>query len=645
MPRARVFVKATFVSTKAAKTPSVVIERPDDISELVGDICCKGYDLLKYRLAEIVKDTTNSFWFQKDETYLYTFDESSLPNGGIYGMKERRSEDSDLAAKLTASKLIPLKCARDFDRNVTSAATVKYRLGGRRKVRKPEHYTVELCVVLIREKRKKVAPVSSIVCPSTATLSSRTGGQKRKSPPPAFTFQAKKVCITLFAPIETEKKKTGVRTGVPPGKTSKELMFDLGTFIVGGVDDDSDDSSPSLDDADDNGDERFDDTLTLSFFCKELMVLAMNGFPEEYSILKKSLGRRCKLFVQKQWNLSSWLEVPNTEVFIRLLKEQMCTKSRVTDNTVHIRFSFGRAKAGLEFVTEEDFHGYCCADFGEGIHFSQSEVPASPIVRQVGAVKRDECWNKPARVADLVAGLYKNEKGKLYHGFLKEHGNSFFKIISADLSIRKDTSAFLPFLNDPTKPITNEFIDNSLLPIFIRSHINDIVGNPMPETKKYPPTNETMMVMPPTLCEWKATQLQTVHLQQLQHVTPPYHHLSHNTIPSSSLLPNNIDDVNGEITALTFRASWDDDLEVSVIIEDTLSSNSTMAIVMEHGDVFDDLCVRADTISSYKFVVAKKNGGKLTFKWKKFMNVTVNTLIRISNIDDDYVITLKDSNN
>ena len=137
MPQARVFVKATFVLTKAAKAPSLMIERPDDISELVGEICCKGYDLLKYRLAEIVKNTDNKLWFQKDHVYNYTFDKSLLPNGGIYGMKERRGEDSDLTSKLTASKLIPLKRARDFDRNVTSVAAVKYWLGGWRKVRKP----------------------------------------------------------------------------------------------------------------------------------------------------------------------------------------------------------------------------------------------------------------------------------------------------------------------------------------------------------------------------------------------------------------------------------------------------------------------------------------------------------------------------
>ena len=86
---------------------------------------------------------------------------------------------------------------------------------------------------------------------------------------------------------------------MPPGKTSKEIMFDLRPFIVGAIDDDSDGSGLLLDDEDGNVDERFDDKLTLSFFQKELMVLALNEFPEEYALVKKSLGRRCKLFVQK----------------------------------------------------------------------------------------------------------------------------------------------------------------------------------------------------------------------------------------------------------------------------------------------------------------------------------------------------------
>ena len=74
MPRARVFVKATFVSTKAGKAPSVFIKRPDNISDLIGDIDIKGYNLLQSRIADIVHNVENDFWFQKDKQYDYRFD-------------------------------------------------------------------------------------------------------------------------------------------------------------------------------------------------------------------------------------------------------------------------------------------------------------------------------------------------------------------------------------------------------------------------------------------------------------------------------------------------------------------------------------------------------------------------------------------
>ena len=405
MPRACVLVKVTFVPTKAGKTPSVFVERPDDISELVGEICCKGYDLLKYRLAEIVKDKNNKLWFQKDEGHTYTFDEPSLPNGGIYGLKERCSKDSDLTAKLTASKLVPVKSPNDFERNVILSAAVKYRRGGRRKVRKPDEYTLELCVVLIRERVVKIAeaksagsaPATSIVCNSGAST-------KRKSPPPPFTFPASSLLVSLYAPIETMVKRTAAKTGVPSGKTIKELRYNLSPYIIGGGNDDaSDDSRPSLSgEPDETDDQDFIDTFTLSLFRKDLMVIAMDKFPEEYTLQKKVLGPKCKLFMHKQWNTSSWMEIPSTEMFLRTLREQMDIRSRVHNNALYIRFSFGKAKAGQEFKDEREVHDYTCQDFGTGMQYSQNEIPASPYIRQVGAVKRDKCWNKLARIAELV---------------------------------------------------------------------------------------------------------------------------------------------------------------------------------------------------------------------------------------------------
>ena len=57
-------------------------------------------------------------------------------------MKESSHDDSDPTLELTTSMLIPIKYARDFDKNVTLITEMEYRLGGRQKIRKLEEYTV-----------------------------------------------------------------------------------------------------------------------------------------------------------------------------------------------------------------------------------------------------------------------------------------------------------------------------------------------------------------------------------------------------------------------------------------------------------------------------------------------------------------------
>ena len=104
-------------------------------------------------------------------------------------------------------------------------------------------------------------------------------------------------------------------TGVPTGKIVSELSFDLSPYIIGGKD--ASDSDDSLDSMVTNtiSDEEFISTFTLSRFRKDVMVMAVQSFPEEYGLDKKSVGPKCKLFIQKQWNLSSWTELPSTESF------------------------------------------------------------------------------------------------------------------------------------------------------------------------------------------------------------------------------------------------------------------------------------------------------------------------------------------
>ena len=103
----------------------------------------------------------------------------------------------------------------------------------------------DLCVLLVKEKIKKVVPTTAITFDgnkdddetftTSLTGSTEKNASKRKRKAPShFTFKADKLSISLFAPIETQHKKNSTTTGVPHGKTNKELFYDLRKFIIGG---------------------------------------------------------------------------------------------------------------------------------------------------------------------------------------------------------------------------------------------------------------------------------------------------------------------------------------------------------------------------------------------------------------------------
>ena len=199
---------------------------------------------------------------------------------------------------------------------------------------------------------------------------------------------------------------------------------------------------------------------------------------------------------------------------------------------------------------------------------------------------------------------------------------------------------FLSCLNDPTNhPVDDETIDKNLLSVFMRSHSNDTPGAPSPQTSKFPPTNLLMMEIPPTFREWKQSQQEQ---SQGYHITPPpFLHRQQLQTSSSSVGVINDKGDGGDIVVVTFMAQWDDELETSVIINDTLSSASTIEMAMHDGDVYADLGVSADAVQDYKFIIKKNGEGKMTFNWAKIKKVTVDTLMRFNNVDTDYVITLK----
>ena len=58
---------------------------------------------------------------------------------------------------------------------------------------------------------------------------------------------------------------------------------------------------------------------------------------------------------------------------------------------------------------------------------------------------------------------------------------------------------------------------------------------------------------------------------------------------------------------------------------------------MAEGDIFDDLDVNKIVF------IQKMNGKRLTLKWSKFKKLIMDILIRINNIDPDYIEILKRS--
>ena len=107
---------------------------------------------------------------------------------------------------------------------------------------------------------------------------------------------------------------------------------------------------------------------------------------------------------------------------------------------------------------------------------------------------------------------------------------------------------------------------------------------------------------------------------------------------------NNVD----EIVILSFQNECDGN-EISVAIEAPLSINSTIAAVMEEGGVYNEFGNHYNNVMTTptglnsnstcaKFRIKKQNGLFYTFPCDKLQLMTVGSVIRYKNIDDDYLI-------
>ena len=82
----------------------------------------------------------------------------------------------------------------------------------------------------------------------------------------------------------------------------KNISYNLARVISGG----SEDNILLADEDDEVVDKDFTDFSTLSVFRRGLIILAVDQFVDAYGVERKSLGQKCKLFLQNLWNTLAW---------------------------------------------------------------------------------------------------------------------------------------------------------------------------------------------------------------------------------------------------------------------------------------------------------------------------------------------------
>ena len=60
---------------------------------------------------------------------------------------------------------------------------------------------------------------------------------------------------------------------------------------------------------------------------------------------------------------------------------------------------------------------------------------------------------------------------------------------------------------------------------------------------------------------------------------------------------------------------------------------------MVNGDVIADL--GGVSMETCKYLIMKRSGGRLILRWDRFKYLTVNSLMQIENIDEYYIIVVK----
>ena len=163
-------ISITFIPVKIGGNPSLKIQDPINLSQEIGPFGLKEFDRLKESIDDVVNDPAYDLFFHRDATHVYTFDNKAIQGGAIYICRTPRKKGEPLGSKVTAAKLISVQSAAQFEQQVQEVGDPVYKKEQTRKSSRKskskhrkmltesktiDHYNVELCVVILKEKLTK----------------------------------------------------------------------------------------------------------------------------------------------------------------------------------------------------------------------------------------------------------------------------------------------------------------------------------------------------------------------------------------------------------------------------------------------------------------------------------------------------------
>ena len=215
----------------------------------------------------------------------------------------------------------------------------------------------------------------------------------------------------------------------------------------------------------------------------------------------------------------------------------------------------------------------------------------------------------------------------------------FFRIINVNVNTLKDASPFLPYISSTiNKSPPANIIEEHLLVVFTNCHSSDAFGS-LPLMNKYPPTNEDMCRVPPKYCDWKKTEMESTFVTPVDNHTVRLANVNQHVGVRTQLCDSDgrfercVDD---EVLVLKFVYERE---ETCVLINGQLTHKSTIERVMVVGEVLDDFNLIIDELDDYKYLIKTKGNG-FRLKWKQVNSMTVETLIKLKNIDTEYSIAI-----